>query len=117
MFEDIPLWLLLIVIILPFVLAVILFTDLIDIFRSVFEKFKAKETVLLGDIGFILLFLIFFNTIINIVLYLASQQPEGFSIFTYLIEDTLPVVLYALTIYGILHNLQVLLSRGQRSDR
>ena len=68
---------------------------------------KQKETITLSDIGELLLFLMFFNVIINVILYIIGSQPEDFDIFTYLIVDTLPNVWYAILIYGILMQLSI----------
>ena len=78
------------------------------------RKKKEETVVSLSDFGEILLYLVFFNVIINVVLYIAGQQPESFDIFQYLIEKQLPNAWYMILLYGILIQLTITFRRTKK---
>lgn len=112
--QELPFFVLFIIILLPLTIGIILFLRIIELFRGVISKRKQKESISLITFGEILVYLTIFGAIINIVLYLIGDQPSDFSIFEYLIEDTLPLVWYMLLLYGILIQLSIML--GRRSN-
>lgn len=85
-------------------------------FKNLLVKVKQKVAVSLRDIGDLLLFLIFMAVLINLILYMIGDQPSTFSIFTYLVEDMLPLTWYTMLAYGILVQLQILLSRRRGAN-
>lgn len=109
--QELPFFVLLIIYLLPITIGILLFIRLFDMFKDIISKRKDKESISLINFGEILVYLTIFSAIINIVLYLTGSQPDDFSIVTYLLEDTLPLVWYMILVYGILIEFTLLVSR------
>lgn len=109
---ELPFWVLLIFTILPITIGMLLFIRILDMFREIVRKYKEKATIMFEQAGDLLLLLVFLAVMINLVLYMIGDQPSGFSIFTYLVEEMLPITWYTILVYGILVQLQIMLSRG-----
>ena len=105
---ELPFWELLIYTLLPFTIGVLLFIKILGLVIEALVRFKQKAVMVLQDFADLLLYLMFMTGIIGIIYYLIGQQPEGFSIFDFLIEEMIPITWYVLLLYGILVNLQIM---------
>jgi phosphatidylglycerophosphate synthase len=112
---ELPFFVLLILTILPIVIAILFFTRIMDLVKTLMAKHKQHESISLTEFGDVLVLLVFVVAIIQVVFYLIGNQPSGFDIFTYLVTDTLPTVWYILMIYGILVNLAILFGRSGKA--
>lgn len=106
--NELPFFALLIVSILPITIGLIIFARLINMVIGLVINYKKdKSSIMLSDFGELLLFLVFFNVIINVILFIIGSQPEDFDMFTYLIVEQLPNAWYAILLYGILVQLSI----------
>ena len=108
---ELPFWELLIYYLLPITIGVLLFIRILNLVLEALARFKEKAMLVLQDLADLMLYLMFMTGIIGIIYYLIGQQPDGFSIFDFLIEEMIPNTWYILLLYGILVNLQILLGR------
>jgi len=111
--QELPFFVILILTILPVTIGIIIFMRVISLFREIILKYRKNESFDLSSFGKLLLFLTIFNVIINIILYLLDMQPDGFSIFDYLVGDMLPITWYVILLYGILIQLSIFFTEAE----
>lgn len=109
--QELPFFALLILQLLPLTIAVIVFIRIIELLQRMIPKIKEKAYMIFMMIGELLIYLTIFVGVLNIVIFLIGEQPPDFSLFEYLIEDTLPNVWYMMLLYGILTEFTILLGR------
>lgn len=109
--QELPFFVLLILNMLPLTIAVIVFIRIIELLKRMIPKIKEKAHIIFMMIGELLVYLTIFVAIIQIILYMIGEIPDDFSIFEFLIEDTLPNVWYMILLYGILTEFTILLGR------
>ena len=110
--ESIPFWEIMILTILPITIGILIFIRIIDIIKEVILRIKELETIFMEVMGKLVLFLVFLFVIIQIIIYMIGTAPSGFDIFTFLIDEMLPLTVYAILGYVMLVQLQILLERG-----
>lgn len=113
--QELPFFVLLIMQLLPFTIAIILFIRVMELMKKMIPKIQEKANLIFMLMGELLVYVVIFVAIINIILYLAGEQGSDFSIFEYLIEDTLPNVWYMILLYGILIEFTILLGRRTKA--
>ena len=113
-FDDIPFWNLLIYNILPIVIAIILLIRSISLFKIVIENFRNKAIAVLVELGTLMLYLITLSAIIGLIYLLAVHDLNGGDIFDFLVYEMLPPTVYAILLYGILVELNIMFSSNYR---
>lgn len=110
--EELPFFAILLLTLLPITIGIIITIRLIDVLSTMYRSVKTKKRFTsITDIGEMLLLLIFVVVIIELVTYIIGEQPSGFSVFTFLIEDMLPLTWYTILLYGTLINVGSLIVR------
>ena len=110
--QELPFFVILLLTILPITIGLILLARVINMFTTMYQQYKeTNKFVSFMQIGDLLLFMVFLTVIIELVLYIIGEQPSGFSVFTFLIEDMLPLTWYTILLYGTLVNLSLLVKR------
>lgn len=110
-FDDVPFWNLLIYLMMPIVIAILLFIRSISLFKQVIDNYKDKEVSVLLDMGNLMIYLVALTTITGLIYLLAVENINGGDIFDFMVYDMLPPTIYAILLYGILAELKIMFNK------
>ena len=108
---ELPFFILLILMIMPLTIGFLMVLRVVSVIKRMMNDIKYKRGTSMLVVGEMIVYFTMITVIINVVYYLIGEQPSGFSIFTYLIEDMLPLSWYVIILYGILASMNTLYLR------
>jgi len=111
---ELPFFVLMILTILPLTIGFIIMMRIVTIVKRMMNDIKFKRGTSMLVIGEMIVYFVMASVIINVVYYLIDEQPSGFSIFNYLIEDMLPLSWYVILLFGILSSINIMYLRVRK---